>query len=181
MYSVYHININKDLKTGYIGISKNPEIRFEQHHWQRSKTNQHLQNAFKKYKDLIVCDILISNIDKEFACFIEEELRPTPNIGWNIAKGGGIPPSPKGKIRSKEYCDNISKAKLGDKNPMYGKNITFSEEHRKNISIALKGKPNLNLLGRKRPVVTCPHCNKQGGAGSMHLWHFDRCKKNESK
>ena len=64
---------------------------------------------------------------------------------------------------------------------MYGKNITFSEEHRKNISIALKGKPNLNLLGRKRPVVTCPHCNKQGGAGSMHLWHFDRCKKNESK
>jgi len=28
----------------------------------------------------------------------------------------------------------------------------------------------------KRDKVTCPHCNKQGGAIAMPRWHFDNCK-----
>jgi hypothetical protein len=30
--------------------------------------------------------------------------------------------------------------------------------------------------GKKRPTVTCPHCDKSGGVGSMHQHHFDKCK-----
>jgi len=25
--------------------------------------------------------------------------------------------------------------------------------------------------------ITCPHCNKTGGAAGMKIFHFDRCKK----
>jgi hypothetical protein len=34
---------------------------------------------------------------------------------------------------------------------------------------------NTNAL-KKHPIVTCPHCRKQGGGGSMKRWHFDNCK-----
>jgi hypothetical protein len=168
MYSVYHIHIDENLNTGYIGISKNPELRFAQHQWQRSKTNKHLHNAFKKYGNQIKIRVLISNIEKEFACFIEEELRPHENIGWNIAKGGGFPPNPVGKVRSEEYRKNISKAKTGNKNPMFGKRAFFSESHRKKLSESV-------------PVLTCPHCGKSSKTNGMKRWHFDRCKFNESK
>jgi predicted GIY-YIG superfamily endonuclease len=168
MYSVYHIGINDDLNSGYIGISKNPEVRFTQHKRQKANTNQHLLNAFNKYKDLIKLKILISNIEEEFARLIEEELRPYANIGWNIAKGGGIPPNPIGKVRSKEYCENIAKAKIGAKNPMYGKKVIFSEEHRKKLSESV-------------PLLKCPHCGKEARSNGMKRWHFDRCKNNESK
>jgi hypothetical protein len=164
VYSVYHIGIEKSLNTGYIGISKNPELRFAQHKWQRSKTNLHLKNAFNKYKDKIQFSIIVSNIDEEFARLIEEELRPYPNMGWNITKGGGMPPNPKGKIRSDEYRKNISLAKQGSKNPMYGKKLTFSDEHRRKLSLSVKFS------------YTCPHCNKEGKTNGMKRWHFDRCK-----
>ena len=52
----------------------------------------------------------------------------------------------KGKKRSKETCDKIKNAKLGNKNPMYKKE--FSEYHKKNISESLKkfytGNKNIN-------------------------------------
>jgi hypothetical protein len=31
-------------------------------------------------------------------------------------------------------------------------------------------------LGRKYHLITCPHCNKTGGAATMPRWHFDNCK-----
>ncbi len=47
-------------------------------------------------------------------------------------------------------------------------------------SASLKGKnigPNLNSRKPKGPqkIVTCPHCNKTGGVGSMKRYHFDHC------
>jgi len=27
-----------------------------------------------------------------------------------------------------------------------------------------------------RAIVTCPHCEKQGGGGNMRRYHFDKCK-----
>lgn len=168
MYSVYHIYVNENLNTGYIGISKNPSLRFSQHKWQKSKTNKHLSNAFNKYGNLVKLKILISNIDKEFACLIEEELRPSQNIGWNIAKGGGFPPNPAGKVRDQKYRSNISKAKIGNKNPMFGKRIEFTESHRNKLSNSVK-------------LLKCPHCGKEARTNGMKRWHFDRCKFNESK
>ena len=47
----------------------------------------------------------------------------------------------------------------------------FSDEHKANIKAARA----LQIIP-KQSIVTCPHCGKQGGAGTMPRWHFDRCK-----
>lgn len=48
------------------------------------------------------------------------------------------------------------------------KGIPKSEEHKKKIR-------NSNI-GRKQPVLECPHCSKIGGATNMKRYHFDNCK-----
>jgi hypothetical protein len=47
---------------------------------------------------------------------------------------------------------------------------SFSEEHKKNLSIT--------QIGKKHPVksVTCPICEKTGNPGGMARYHFDNCK-----
>ncbi len=178
-YSVYHIHVEPSLNSGYIGITKNVTLRFSQHGWRRKRSNKHLRNALVKYGDAVKFSVVVDGLDYEAASLVEEMLRPKPNIGWNIAVGGDIPPNPKGKVRSVEYRANIAKAKMGAQNPMFGKTVEFSEAHRQNISKALQGKPS-PLKGKDRPQLCCPHCSKVGNAGGMYLWHFDRCRmKNE--
>jgi hypothetical protein len=180
-YSVYHIHVEPSLDSGYIGITKNVTLRFAQHGWKRKRSNQHLRNALAKYGDAVKFSVVVENLDYEAASLVEEMLRPKPNIGWNIAVGGDVPPNPKGKVRSAEYRANIAKAKMGAQNPMFGKTPVFTEEHRKNLSIAGTGKQSA-LKGKNRPQMACPHCGKIGNAGGMYLWHFDRCKvKNENQ
>ena len=66
---------------------------------------------------------------------------------------------------SEEHKAKLSAAKMGKNHPNYGK--TLSEETKQKIGAANKGKP--------QPLVTCPHCDKTGGARAMKRWHFDRC------
>ena len=174
-YSLYHIGIDPDLNAGYIGITCNPKARFIQHGYSKTRSNAHLKNALLKYGKDVFKRIVVSNLDKEAAELLEEMLRPKPNMGWNITKGGGIPPNPKGKERSAEYRSNISKTKISANNPMYGRKVIFSETHRKNLSIAITGRIS-KYLGVARPIVVCPKCNKSGGLGAMQRWHFERCK-----
>jgi hypothetical protein len=51
----------------------------------------------------------------------------------------------------------------GKNNPMYG----------------LRGKSSPHY-GKARPdqssIISCPHCNIQGGAAGVRRWHFDNCK-----
>lgn len=68
----------------------------------------------------------------------------------------------KGVKKSPEHSKNISIAKQGDKNPMFGK-----EPWNKGISVN---------LGPKEKV-TCPYCGKEGGKPSMIRFHFNNCKK----
>lgn len=63
----------------------------------------------------------------------------------------------KSKPKSKEHAENIRKAKLGSKNPMYGKKI--SEETRLKRSQKLRGKKAWNK-GKKCPQLVT---NWQGG------------------
>ena len=50
--------------------------------------------------------------------------------------------------------------------------ITKTEQQKKLISIA--------LLGRPKPIVTCPYCDKTGGKSAMERWHFNNCKENKN-
>jgi hypothetical protein len=55
----------------------------------------------------------------------------------------------------------------------------FSEEHRRKMSEARKGKycgENHPMYGKKQKRVICPHCDKEGGIGAMKRYHFDNCK-----
>lgn len=143
---VYHIHLEgQDTSEGYVGVSKNPNSRYE-HHRNRSE-NPHLRNAINLYKDYIIYDIILQG--EESHCYeVEAALRPEKNIGWNINVGGSKPPSPKGTVhcigklkpdqRRKNYKHSektliklktalsservrklISDSKIGNKNPYY--------------------------------------------------------------
>jgi hypothetical protein len=53
----------------------------------------------------------------------------------------------------------------GGKGP-YG--VVFTEERKQLLS--------KKLTGYKHKLVTCPSCNKIGGATTMKRWHFGNCK-----
>ena len=37
-------------------------------------------------------------------------------------------------------------------------------------------KRSMTMSGKKKPLVRCPHCGKEGGHPTMKQWHFDNCK-----
>jgi predicted GIY-YIG superfamily endonuclease len=101
MYKLYWIkypNYTNPNTEGYIGItSQSIEKRFTDH--KSNRKNKLLANRCKKENVDIVC--LHENLTKEEAKLLEEQYRPLENIGWNINKGGDLPPSRKGKISPK--------------------------------------------------------------------------------
>jgi predicted GIY-YIG superfamily endonuclease len=118
MYTVYWIKSfehQDPFKEGYIGItSKQVEERFKEH--KHNNKNKHLKNRCRK-EDVEIIK-LVENLDENDAKKIETEYRPDENIGWNINKGGDIPPSRKGKISPKSLLvgDNrTEKQKQGSK------------------------------------------------------------------
>jgi len=99
-----------------------------------------------------------------------------------------------GKILSEETRQKISKAQKGkyvDETIRkkiskslkllyengYTANMTgcHTKESRQKSSDSQKGKPAHNK-GMPSAQLTCPHCNKTGGAGGMGKYHFDKCK-----
>jgi predicted GIY-YIG superfamily endonuclease len=97
MYKIYWIKYkeySEPLKEGYIGLTyQDINERLKEHKY--NKKNKLLSNRCKKEIVEIIC--LHDNLTKEEAIRLEEHYRPIENIGWNINKGGDIPPSRKGK------------------------------------------------------------------------------------
>lgn len=96
----------------------------------------------------------------------------------------------KGVPKSEEHRLKIKEAKIGEKNPMYGKDPwnkglkkekTPKEKKKSGIKpgtlTSRKGKPS-HLKGMIKEINTCPHCGKAGGKGAMQRWHFNNCKEN---
>lgn len=79
---------------GYVGITKNFEQR-KMAHAQSRLIGRRLKNGAK-------FEVLYADLSKEEACLIEEKYRPEELIGWNINKGGNIPPSQLGKVYEKQ-------------------------------------------------------------------------------
>ena len=75
-----------------------------------------------------------------------------------------------GVAKSKSHIENITKAKQGNKNPMFGKIPT--QDHKKKISIA--------MIGIEKEKIKCPYCNKEGGKPAMIRFHFNNCKIKEA-
>lgn len=155
---------------GYIGISKDANARWKWH--RKSKENPHLKSAIEKYgfDHLVKQVVLIA--DKAYCLEIEQKLRPSTKIGWNIAVGGGSPPSSKNKTSfvkgftpwnkgvpmDDETKAKVSAAKMGVSS--WNKGKPMSEEAKAKVSAAKKGKlPSSDAVerlaaanrGKKRP------------------------------
>lgn len=120
-------------RQGYIGVSKNTKERFYRHN--KHSENQHLKAAIKKYSwNNLVKQIVL--IGEEKYCYdLETKIRPTRQIGWNIAEGGAKPPT--SQYRGNQYISPLK----GIARPtpwLIGK--TPTKQARKNMSEARKVK-----------------------------------------
>lgn len=138
MYTVYkHTSPSNKV---YIGITSQPI----QKRWMNGYGyigNNHFWKAIQKYGWVnFTHEIVACELSKEEACRIEIELIKEynsidPNFGYNISTGGentgaGIP-------CSDEKKEKIRQSRLGEKHWFYGKHL--SEDHRRKISLGLKG------------------------------------------
>lgn len=199
IYSLYwiHKKDHKDPhKEGYIGITTDFKNRIAYH---SNYANSIVSKAIKKYKEEVVFEILLEGLDEVSAKSLEEYYRPKDKIGWNIVKGGGIPPSKKGfdfsntKVtlkgenrtsRQKEASKIHSENQKGRTSPNKGKKCPeHLKEYYRKIYTGKKVKPfteehknRLRESAKNREKAKCPHCEKIGDRGAMIRWHFDNCR-----
>ena len=97
----------------------------------------------------------------------EGMLNPGPSVRKKLSEAkAGKKPNNYGKKYKSGPSIAKSLSKQGKKHPQYGKERT--EDERARIAKGIKE-------GWSRPVLTCPHCDKQGKVG-MTRWHFSNCK-----
>lgn len=87
-----HKEEQKDvMKEGYVGITYDIEVRFNQHKYSclnddhAHKKSSGMKSAF--IEGDILCDVLFYG-DYSECLSLEQHYRPLPNIGWNFAVGG---------------------------------------------------------------------------------------------
>ena len=124
VYWIHHPNHTNIMSEGYVGITRNFKDRMRFH--KMLKCNVYLANAIKKYgwDNLIKEVILVS--DKDYCIDIETKLRSQDSVGWNLVKGGGLPPI----NRWNKGTKGVVKA--------WNKGISPSDETKKKISEAIK-------------------------------------------
>lgn len=178
---VYWIHYKEHLDPyteGYIGITNNLERRIDEHKSKHSKS-RHVKNRIGAGAIFSV----IHQVDTiQEAASLEEKYRPTENIGWNICKGGGYPPSQTGGLHLDtnrlKGDDRTKQQKLSAKNHserMIGK-IPWNKDKTGLQEAWNKGKKHEG--GHKQAQIerTCPQCKKSGRGNGMLRWHFDNCR-----
>ena len=168
-----HSDVSKE---GYVGISMDAEFRWNQHG--RGLHNPHLKNAIMKHGwDNLQKKVLLVST-RQYCLEIEQKLRPTENIGWNIAIGGGDPPrgfgvtfkpghTPwlKGKSLPEHLKKRISEKLKGHSPPNKGKKgqvawnkgIPMSAEAKVKLSAAKKG---VKMSDLTRAKMSAAHMGK---------------------
>ena len=96
LYWIHYPDQTNPESEGYIGITS----KFSQRILTHSKYSKyaHIKNRIDSGA---IATILQENLTKEQAESLEATYRPEESIGWNIAKGGNIPPSRTGKVSPK--------------------------------------------------------------------------------
>ena len=96
LYWIHYPDQKDPMLEGYIGITSDFDTRINTH--SKYTKYAHIKNRINSGA---IATILYENLTKEQAENLELVHRPEENIGWNIAKGGNIPPSRKGKVSPK--------------------------------------------------------------------------------
>lgn len=142
------------------------------------------ENVLKRMNVLRDDRWLNRNISGAFAPTSGEE---HPNYGkswqWDAETCAAQSARLKGKKKSEEHKARIaasrrnesqesrqrrSVSRMGNKNPMWGKQTSSLQKQR--VSEAMKGVP------KNRSKVECPHCTKIGDQSLMTRYHFNNCK-----
>jgi predicted GIY-YIG superfamily endonuclease len=112
LYWIHYPDQKDPMIDGYVGITSDFDRRIKTH--SKNKKYAHVKNRIDSGA---IVTVLHENLTKEQAENLEFVHRPQENIGWNLAKGGNIPPSRKGKISPKVLLtgeNRTEKQKLGD-------------------------------------------------------------------
>jgi hypothetical protein len=129
VYWIHHPDHTDIFTQGYIGVSANANKRFNDHKVRTQ--NQHLKNAINKYGwDTLVKEVVLV-ADKAYCLMIELKLRAEESLGWNIVKGGGMPP-----LTTRIGWNHTAEAKEKNRQAHLGKVV--SEEAKKKLSASLK-------------------------------------------
>jgi predicted GIY-YIG superfamily endonuclease len=96
LYWIHYPDQTNPESEGYIGITSDFSKRIKTH--SKYTKYAHIKNRIDSGA---IATVLQENLTKEQAEFLEASYRPEENIGWNIAKGGNIPPSRTGKVSPK--------------------------------------------------------------------------------
>ena len=178
VYWLHLIEHTDPLNEGYIGVSKNPESRMATHIRRASENRHHninLIEAIRDYgKNAIIKDIIMTG--QEVFCYeVENDMRPGPNIGWNIAEGGrmgaggrfGVPKNKKllerRKIEkeriNKERNDRIANGIPTELDRNYLQKEKEKAIHNKKYQLHMSAnEPLTDCALYLRPI--CPTCNK---------------------
>jgi len=152
VYWIHHPEHTDMFSQGYIGVSKDLKRRFRNH--AKHTNNLHLKRAIKKYGwDNLVKEVVLV-AEETYCLMIEAKLRAADKMGWNITKGGGMPPSALGMkfTRSEEWKQKQSVARKGK--PSWNKGIKYTEEQKSNVfklSEYMKDKPH-GMLGKTQSI-----------------------------
>lgn len=145
----------------YIGqTSKTLEERKKAHKKDSQRLDTYFYRAIRKYgwesfewevlQDSISTREELDQLEKYYIKLYDSF--DNPEKGYNTQSGGHS-----FKV-TKEECEKRSLRVRGEKNPMYGKPGTwlgkhFSQEHKANLSKALKNKPHLTTQGGNNPAA----------------------------
>jgi hypothetical protein len=192
IYYVYAY-VRKDGTPYYIGKGKDRRA-FAPH---KRKNNS---NLLPKEESQII--ILHENLSEEAAFDLEKSLilkygRKDLGTGIlrNMTEGGEGNRKSGYKLWSEEDKKRMSESRLGVKigpnsvpSPLKG--VPRSDETKRKISETNKGRVigcnkkkseaaknrvKQAWTGKKRPIVKCPHCPKEGADFVMSRWHFENC------
>lgn len=163
---------------GYVGVTNQPQIRHRSHVKGLKGCGKILHNAFKKYGAEAIQRMVLHTVPKEEAYTLENHYRPQPNIGWNIAAGGGLPPDTTGRKDSQEVCqkraESVRRTKAGKHYPSVFKGVKdrYTKEQRALIGSYHKGK---TISDAHKKAIT----EKNSGANNPHaqrisLVHVDK-------
>lgn len=145
------------------------------------------KHAFPIPKDRNQILILESNLSEVGALALERRLIQwygRKDIGTGILRnetdgGEGV----SGYTHSEETKRLLAEQQLGKPKPRWAVEKQQATRKRNNKQIggwthSQEWKNNMSKImsGKKDRVVTCPHCNKQGGVSGMKRYHFDNCK-----
>ena len=175
---VYHIEDpdNPGLDHGYIGVvnaKKGVYSRFREHCNSKYVVGykiRHLGLQFDQHVKIIYEGDINECYDHE------NKLRPTQNIGWNLAAGGGGPYET--AINLKEHRSKIQSERMKNSELKKRQSESFKKRYYENLESqnlrSLRAKEHMSNLDKKKKcldamhkLVQCPHCEFASNAGNV--------------